>query len=133
MSAIDDAGTLVQDIVVPDLKALTALVDALEASIKQRFDSVEKLAESRHELMLLRMGTGFAAVDAKFAAMLAAMEARFAASDAKMAAGFASVDARFAAMDTRFDTLTKTLDTDRRLGLLEAAQAKPAAADQRHA
>ncbi len=106
MSAIDDARTLVQDIVVPDLKALATRLDALESSVKLRFDSAEKLSESRHELTLLRMETGFAAVDARFAALLAAMEARF------------------SAMDTRFDTLIKNLDTDRRLELLEAAQAK---------
>ena len=51
MSAIDDARTLVQDIVFPDLKALTARLDALDANMKQRFDAAEKLAETRHELI----------------------------------------------------------------------------------
>jgi hypothetical protein len=124
MSAIDDARTLVQDIVVPDLKALAARVDAFEVSIKQRFDASEKLAESRHELLIIRMESASAAADAKFAALLAAMEAKFAASDAKMAAGFASVDARFAAMDARVDILIKSLNTDRRLEILEAKQGK---------
>ena len=95
MSAIDDARTLVQDIVVPDLKAFSARVDALETNRKQRFDSVEKLAEARHELMLVRLEAGFAAIGAKFSAI-----------------------------DVRFDKLIKSLNTDPRLEILEAAQGK---------
>jgi hypothetical protein len=38
MSAIDNARILVQDVVVPDLKAFTAKVDALEKSILKALD-----------------------------------------------------------------------------------------------
>jgi hypothetical protein len=112
MSTLDDARTLLQDIVSPDLKALGARVDALETNMKQRFDAVEKIAEVRHELLLLRMETGFASVDAKFAA-----------TDARFAAGFAAVEARFVAADARFDAILKALNVDRRLELLEAKEA----------
>ena len=115
MSTLDDARKLVQDIVSPDLKALSTRVDALESNMKQRFDSVEKLAEARHELILIRMDAGFAA------------------QDAKLAAGFAAIEARFAATDTKFETILKAINVDRRLELLEAAQAKEGVRGELHA
>jgi hypothetical protein len=151
MSTLEDARKLVQDIVSPDLKALSTRVDALEANMKQRFDSVEKLAEARHDLMLLRMDAGFASSDAKSAAGFAAVEARFAATDAKSAAGFAAIEARlvaadaksaaefvaiearFAAADARFEAILKAINVDRRLELLEAAQSKESSRGELHA
>jgi len=59
----------------------------------------------------------FAASDAKFTAMIAA-------SDARAAAGFAAMEARFAISDARFEALIKSLNTDRRLDLLEADKAR---------
>ena len=114
MSAIDDARTLVQDIVAPDLKAIAARLDALEKAVKvafetfeksvdQRFSASEKLAEARHELMILRMQNGFATMDAKFAAA-----------------------------DAKFEAFLKIFDTDRRLMQLETNQAKLLGNDERH-
>ena len=123
MSSVDDARTLLQDIVVPDLKALGVRVDALESNMKQRFDSAEKLAEARHGLLLLRMDTGFAAADAK-------ATTGFAAADAKATAGFGLVDAKFAAMlaamDARFTAALVASDA-KFAGLQAASDAKFAA------
>jgi len=111
MRAIDDARTFVQDIVVPDLKALSARVDALEKSMRQSFEASDKimlqrfeLADARHEVLLI-----------------------------KMEAGFAAMDAKFAAADSRFDSVLKAINIDRRLEVLEAAQARLPAGEERHA
>ena len=93
MSAIDDARKLVQDIVAPDLKAITARLEALKRAVKQGFEGSEKLSEVRHEMTLLRVQTGFA-----------------------------SIDAKFTAADARFDSILKAMNIDRRLELLEAAK-----------
>ena len=126
MSVIDDSRVLLQDIVAPDLKAITTRLeafeantkqrfDAVEANMKQRFDAVEKLAEARHDLLILRMDTASAATDAKFAALLAAIEARFAAADAKS------------------DAIIRGQNIDRRLEQLEAARTKDTSSEERHA
>ena len=59
MSVVDDTRKLLQDIVSPDLKALTARVEALERSMKdsftdvnRRFDSAEALASVRHRALM---------------------------------------------------------------------------------
>ena len=114
MSVIDDSRILLQDIVAPALNAIATRLDAFEANMKQRFDSVEKLAEARHDLLILRMDTASAATDAKFAALLAAIEARFAAADAK------------------FDAIIRGQNIDRRLESLEADRAKNTPSEERH-
>ena len=70
MSTLDDARKLLQDIVAPDLKAISARLDALEKAVKSGFEATEKIADVRHELMILRMDSGFAAMNAKFETLL---------------------------------------------------------------
>jgi len=59
MSVVEDTRKLLQDVVTPDLKALSARVDAIERSMKdhftevtRRFDSAESLASERHRALM---------------------------------------------------------------------------------
>ncbi|MGA2250741.1 hypothetical protein [Terracidiphilus sp.] len=48
MSVIEDTRRLLQDFLAPELRELTARVDALEKRMDERFDSSERLASERH-------------------------------------------------------------------------------------
>ena len=48
MGVLEDVRGVIQDLVVPDLKALEQRVTALEKSIDQRFTELEKTAAVRH-------------------------------------------------------------------------------------
>jgi hypothetical protein len=48
MSVIEDTRKLLQDFLAPELRELTARVDALEARMDARFDAAERLASERH-------------------------------------------------------------------------------------
>jgi hypothetical protein len=62
MGAIDDTRKLLQDLVTPDLKALSVRVDALEkrvdwgfADLKQTIADVDARAERRHTALLVAL------------------------------------------------------------------------------
>jgi len=55
MSVIEDTRKLLQDFLAPELRELTARVDALEERMNARFDSIEKEVDMR-----------FKGVDARF-------------------------------------------------------------------
>ena len=48
MSVIEDTRRLLQDFLAPELRELTARVDALEKRMEDRFDAAERLASERH-------------------------------------------------------------------------------------
>lgn len=52
MSVIEDTRKLLQDFLTPELRELTARVDALEARMDARFESAEHLASERHTQVL---------------------------------------------------------------------------------
>ena len=52
MSVIEDARKLLQDFLTPELRELTARVDALEARMDARFEPAEHLASERHTQVL---------------------------------------------------------------------------------
>jgi hypothetical protein len=48
MSVIEDTRKLLQDFLAPELRELTARVDALEKRMDERFDTTERFASERH-------------------------------------------------------------------------------------
>ena len=52
MDVIEDVRGVIQDLVVPDLKAIEQRVTDLEKSIDQRFAEVERAAAARHAELL---------------------------------------------------------------------------------
>jgi len=56
MSAIEDTRKLLQDFLAPELRELSARVDALEARMDARFDSAERLASERHAQTMQAIG-----------------------------------------------------------------------------
>jgi outer membrane murein-binding lipoprotein Lpp len=48
MSVIEDTRKLLQDFLAPELRELSARVDALEERMNARFDAAERLASERH-------------------------------------------------------------------------------------
>ena len=56
MSVIEDTRKLLQDFLTPELRELSARVDALEARMDARFDSAERLASERHSQTMLAIG-----------------------------------------------------------------------------
>jgi outer membrane murein-binding lipoprotein Lpp len=56
MSVIEDTRKLLQDFLAPELRELTARVDALEARMDARFDSAERLAAERHNQTMQAIG-----------------------------------------------------------------------------
>jgi hypothetical protein len=56
MSVIEDTRKLLQDFLAPELRELSARVDALEARMDARFDSAERLASERHAQTMLAIG-----------------------------------------------------------------------------
>jgi hypothetical protein len=56
MSVIEDTRKLLQDFLTPELRELSARVDALEARMYARFDSAERLASERHSQTMLAIG-----------------------------------------------------------------------------
>jgi hypothetical protein len=49
MGAIEDTRKLLQDFPAPELRELTARVDALEARMDARFDTLEKRVDARFD------------------------------------------------------------------------------------
>ena len=56
MSVIEDTRKLLQDFLAPELRELTARVDALEARMDARFDAAERLASERHSQTMQAIG-----------------------------------------------------------------------------
>jgi len=149
MSVIDDSRVLLQDIVTPDLKAIASRLDALEKSVKQGFDSVEKIAEVRHELLLNKLLSESAAINNRLTAETAAINSRLtseiggltskltsetAAINNRLSGEVSSLNAKFDALSNRLDreaiaakerheSLLRSLDIDRRIELLESRNA----------
>lgn len=92
MSVVEDVRQALQDFLAPELRAITARIDALEKVMSARFDLVDQK---------------FASVDVKFEAV-----------NAK----FDSVDVKFESIHKEIQALGKSLDIERRLAVLEAKQ-----------
>jgi len=63
MSVIDDTRKLLQDFLAPELRELTARVDALENRMNDRFDSIEKRTDARFDTLEKRIDSRFVALD----------------------------------------------------------------------
>jgi hypothetical protein len=57
MGNIEDLHKTAQDFIAPELKALSVRLGALEKEMNRRFDSAEKVAKVRHEIILATMAT----------------------------------------------------------------------------
>jgi hypothetical protein len=142
MSVIDDSRALFQDVVTPDLKAIASRLDALEKSVKQGFESVEKVAELRQELLLNRLEAERAANIARHELVMNKLDQRTADLtskldrqnvdltgrldrdtgdlNAKYSALGAQIDREAVAAKERHESLLRSLDIDRRIELLES-------------
>ena len=56
MGAIEDTSKRLQDFLAPELRELTARVDALEPRLDARFDAAERLASELHGRTMQAMG-----------------------------------------------------------------------------
>jgi hypothetical protein len=62
MSVVEDVRQVIQDFLAPELRALTARIDALEVKMDSRFEAlnarmsaIEERASLRHEVILAQM------------------------------------------------------------------------------
>ncbi|RXH54980.1 hypothetical protein [Granulicella sibirica] len=115
MGTIDDVRKVIQDLVAPDLKALSARIDGLEKTVNARFDAVEKTATARFESVDSR----FKGVDVKFEQSEKTMNARFDTIETKIQAGSVRLDALAAQMAANHAVLLNALEIDKRLARLE--------------
>jgi hypothetical protein len=142
MSLIEDVHSVFQDLVAPELKSLNARIDGLEKTVDAklatmnlrissleretdlRFLAAEERAAARHELILARLETFAAKIDARFESMDQKWNARFEMMDQKW-------DARFDAIEKRRESdrteILRAIDTDKRLAALETLSIGPAA------
>jgi len=74
MSVIEDTRKLLQDFLAPELRELTARVDALEQRMDARFETLEHKVDARFENLEQRM-------DARFETFEHKVDARFDASE----------------------------------------------------
>jgi len=56
MSVIEDTRKLLQDFLAPELRELSARVEALEERMNARFDAGERLASERHTQTMQAIG-----------------------------------------------------------------------------
>jgi hypothetical protein len=59
MSVIEDTRKLLQDFLAPELRELSARVDALEERMHARFETLEKRVDTRFETLGVRMDARF--------------------------------------------------------------------------
>lgn len=74
MSVIEDTRKLLQDFLTPELRELSARVDALEERMHARFETLEKRADTRFETLEEQVDTRFETFEKR-------IDARFDASD----------------------------------------------------
>jgi hypothetical protein len=67
MGAVEDVRKALQDVIVPDLKAL-------QVEVKEGFASVERVAAIRHELVLAELRTALAVAESRHEAILKALD-----------------------------------------------------------
>jgi hypothetical protein len=125
MSVIDDSRTLLQDIVTPDLKAIATRLDALEKSVRQGFESVEKVAELRQELILNRLESERAANVARHELVMSKLDREIAELNTKYSLILTQIE--------RHESLLKSLDIDRRVELLESRRNSTSSQSERKA
>jgi hypothetical protein len=104
MSVVEDVRQVIQDFLAPELRALTARIDALEVKMDSRFEAIE-----------------------------AKMEGRFGSSESKAESRFEAVNSRLAAIEERaalrhelilsqIESIRGQLSLDYRVRKLEQAQ-----------
>jgi tetrahydromethanopterin S-methyltransferase subunit G len=57
MGAIDDTRKVLQDFLAPEMREIKARLEALEKRMDERFDSVEKQAQQRHDALLMSLNS----------------------------------------------------------------------------
>jgi hypothetical protein len=62
VGTVDEARKLVQDLIAPDLRALTVRVEEMEKRMNARFDGIEQVAKARHEAVLATIAASNASV-----------------------------------------------------------------------
>jgi hypothetical protein len=133
MSVIDDSRTLLQDIVTPDLKAIATRLDALEKSVRQGFESVEKVAELRQELILNRLESERAANVARHELVMSKLDREIAELNTKYSLILTQIEREDVAAKERHESLLKSLDIDRRVELLESRRNSTSSQSERKA
>ncbi len=146
MSMIDDARVLLQDVVAPDLKAISARLDALEHTVTQRFDTSEKSNDRRFEAIVQRFDTSeknnaqrfdasekanihrFDSINQRFVDLEKSIRLQFEASEKSNTQRFDMSDklatlrheSTMAAVNAHQEAILKALNIDRRMEQLEA-------------
>jgi hypothetical protein len=57
MGAIDDTRKVLQDFLAPEMREIKARLEALEKRMDERFDSVEKQGQQRHDALLMSLNS----------------------------------------------------------------------------
>ena len=65
MGVIEDVRKVVQDLVTPDLKALSARMDSLEESTKLKFEALSEKMDARFNALAALMDVNYRALNAK--------------------------------------------------------------------
>jgi len=109
MGMIEDVRGVLQDLVVPDLKALEQRVTSLEQNMDRRFAEVEKSMERR-------FAEAEKSMDQRFAGVEKSMDQRFAGVEKSMERRFAEQEK---AAETRHKELITYLALDARVRKIE--------------
>ncbi len=105
MGTVEDIRQAIQDFLAPELRTITARLDALD----QKFEAMRR--EN----------------DLRFDAQTARLEAALARQDNKLDVALAKQETRLAVIDGKVQQIIDSLDVNRRLQKLEERQAQPAA------
>jgi hypothetical protein len=62
MGNVEDVRKVIQDFVAPDMKAISARIDALEKGMNLRFTSAEQMAAARQETVMAAMSAHHASI-----------------------------------------------------------------------
>jgi len=98
MGTVEDIRKVLQDVLAPELRAVTARFDAID----QRFDALTRVMDARFE----------------------AVNNRFDAVDTKLASLEKNSDIKFASLEKEIVRVRELLDVDRRLAKLESQQSQ---------
>ncbi len=119
MGALEDVRKVIQDLVTPDLKALTVRVDSLEKTMGSRFSALEKTMDAKFSAIDAR----FSAMDDKFSAMEKTFDAKLEAVDTGSRLRDEAILVRLEGlankMDANHQSLLYALNIDKRLEAIE--------------
>jgi folylpolyglutamate synthase/dihydropteroate synthase len=123
MGTVEDIRQAIQDFLPPELRTITARLDALD----QKFEAMRRENDLRFEAQTSRLEAALARQDNKLDAQNARLEAALAKQDNKLDVALAKQDTKLAIIDGKIQQIIDSLDINRRLQKLEERQAQPAA------